>query len=117
LDDSGQEQNWGMNISYWSPGQGQKGAQFSGSIKNPLTPPDATPAIDWNVSVLANKSNPSAPTYTIAGAHDCFPGWEAYIGQQLIYSYTPSGYDVATIGFCLSGFYPQITVNGSGQIQ
>ena len=119
LDDYGQTDNSLMRQQYFNPGQNQQSVQFSGSITNPLTPDWATPSIDWNVSVRIDNSNAAAPTYGIVGQHDCFPAWEAYIGNQLINSYTPSDYSTATIAGCLSATWPYspITVNQSGQIQ
>jgi hypothetical protein len=116
LDDVGLASNSGMYQIYGSPGSGQESVQFYGSITNPLTPEGFTPSIDWNVSILVNNSNPSAPTHRITGWSDCFPGWEAYIGNQQIWGNLPMGYDVATITNCLYGFYPPAQISDSGPI-
>jgi hypothetical protein len=115
-DDYGHASNSTMYQSYWEPGQGQMGVEFSGSIADPLTPEGFTPSVDWDVWILVNNSNPSAPTYTMTGWGDCFPAWEAYIGGQQIFGYTPPAYDITTIAMCLLG-YNQIDFSANGPIQ
>ena len=56
-----------------------------------LLPP--SPAIDWdvtfNVSVAQVVENEIAVRSTLLGRHDGFPGYEAYVQQNLIYSHDP----------------------------
>ena len=76
-----------------------------GGAGNPLEP--FAPDISWNYSIDVNNNNPSSPTYTIEGSHDCFPAHEAWIGSQQLHGYAPplpGAYNVFTIGGCLIGF-------------
>lgn len=61
---------------------GSATAHFYGDATNPLSPPGVTPAITWNAYVTVSKAIPQSQAgFTITATHDCFPAFEAYIGE------------------------------------
>ncbi len=90
------------------------GARIYGNAANPLNP--FSPAIDWDYTINFGVANPSAPTYSLSVTHDCYPAHEAYIGNQTVYTFTPTSDDFIDIGLCLAGSGAVTTIR-SGSVQ
>lgn len=84
---------------------------FSASAGNPLQL--GAPAIDWAFTVTVDSTNSSVPTYTLTGSHDGFPGYDVYIGSQLIY-----GHDPTVTGDGVGSLFPpmEYSVNTNGVV-
>ncbi len=83
----------------YSTDQGQE--LFTGSAGNPLE--SAAGPITWNMRVLINISNPSAPTATVNYNHTCYPSHQVLVNGATVYSYTPRYDTFAYIAACLAG--------------
>lgn len=116
LDDQGQASTSGMSINVTNPQSNVMTANFNAAIGNPLEPPGFTPTIAWGLAVQVSQTNPNAPTYAIAGAVTCYPGFEVYIGSQLIFGYIPPNNSVVYLAACLTGINAPVQVSGSGNI-
>ena len=115
LDNQGHESSAGMHVDLASYVSQSTTTHIYGSEANPLTPPDLTPTIDWDIWMTISVANPAVPTYQLSGLHDCFPAWETYIGGNLIDNYMPTDSSPATIAYCLNG-YGAISVSKSGNV-
>lgn len=100
----------GMNASKSSG----NGIRVYGDAANPLN--QFAPAISWDYTINFNMVNPSAPTYNLAVTHDCYPAHEAYIGNQTVYTFSPTASGMIAIGLCLDG-QGQINAIRSGGVQ
>lgn len=58
------------------------------------------PAIDWDV-IITVEDTPAGPRFTVGGASDCFPAYEAYVNNKQVLGFLPPNSDPLRIGFCL----------------
>ena len=90
------------------------GVRIFGGASNPLV--SNSPEISWDYTINFGVANPSAPTYSLTVTHDCYPAHEAYIGNQTVYTFTPTSNDLFShIVPCLSGGF-QVSAIRSGVI-
>ncbi len=85
LDDA-QAGNSTWTVTATPDGPKRLNVRFEAAGANPLSP--AAPTIDWNISILLDSSGDKT-TYTIDAAHDCFPGFEVYIDDEIAYGFLP----------------------------
>jgi len=84
----------------YSTNQGQE--LFIGSAGNPLE--SLAGPITWNMNVLLDTTNVSAPTATVNYNHTCFPSHHVVVNGTEVYSWTPSSTSFAYIALCLGGY-------------
>ena len=84
----------------YSTNQGQE--LFIGSAGNPLE--SLAGPITWNMRVLLNTTNVSAPTATVNYNHTCFPSHHVVVNGEEVYLWTPSSTSFAYIALCLGGY-------------
>ncbi|MEM6794446.1 MAG: hypothetical protein AAF725_10730 [Acidobacteriota bacterium] len=70
-------------------------ARFRAAANNPLS--SFSPDIDWDITVILEKPNPRTVAWTVQAEHDCIPGYELYINDQLVYRFLPPGSGGASI--------------------
>jgi len=72
-----------------------------GEGANPLV--FGAPSISYNLNITVDDSNPSAPTFTLDGSHDCFPGYEVFLNGSSVYGLLPTSSNEIIIAGCLAG--------------
>jgi hypothetical protein len=73
--------------------------RFRQAGSNPLS--FLSPTVDWDVTVTLDLRNPTAPTYSIQGLHDCFPAYEIAIDNKVVYGFMPVDGESTTVLSCL----------------
>ena len=63
------------------------------------------PDVDWDFQFTVNVNvNGAAPILSGTVTHDCYPAHELWVGNTMIYGYTPPAHDLLTLTRCLSDF-------------
>lgn len=73
-------------------GSGSDLAAITGSL---------SPSIDYNFTITLNSNQNQA---TVAYTHDCYPAYELYVSNTLIYGRLPPVNSPTYLSFCLAGF-------------
>jgi hypothetical protein len=74
-----------MSISSTRLSDGKVKIECIGSAADPLI--SNAPSLDWDFTIIIDRSNPSNPTYSLTGTHDGFPDYEVYINNTLIFGF------------------------------
>lgn len=83
--------------------------KFDGSAGNPLA---TGPAIDYNLEIELDTTDPEKTTYKLTGTHDKFPSYEVYINEKRVYQHDESGHSPVD----LFPWMPSQPVNKSGNL-
>jgi hypothetical protein len=89
--DVGQASIAGMSIVPNRLADGKVEIFCKGSAADPLI--DDAPTLDYEFTIVIDRTNPSAPVYSISGPLDGFPDYEVYINGQRVF-----GWDAASQG-------------------
>ncbi len=83
--------------------------KFDGSAGNPLV---TGPAIDYNLEIELDTTDPEKTTYKLTGTHDKFPSYEVYINGKRVYEHDESGHSPID----LFPWRPSQSVNETGDL-
>jgi hypothetical protein len=92
-------------VSVTYPYATQAQVHFLGYAGNPLelNPfPDPIGDINWDMNVVIDDSNPSAPTAQVAYSHTCYPAHIVKVNNTTVYEYLPLHDNAPYIVNCLS---------------
>jgi hypothetical protein len=85
-------------VSFPSATQAQ--VELVGATANPLEPP-AGDTIAWDMRVVIDDSNPSAPTAIVNYNHTCYPAHIVKVNDRKVYEFIPQYNGLDTIAPCL----------------
>jgi len=89
------------SVTFPYPTQAQ--VLFAGTAFNPLEI-QLNNGINWNMNVVVDESNPTAPTAYVNFNHTCYPARKVIVNGMTIYDKQPPYNDVGYIAKCLFQF-------------